>query len=435
MKKIKPSLVNFSDKQKEYFFRAKARWNLKVGAVRSGKSFVDTQLIIPLRIYERKGLKGLNVIIGVSRETIERNVLQPMRETYGEELITAINSSTNKCHILGEEVYCLGAEKESQVAKLQGMSIKYCYGDEVAKWNSNVFEMLKSRLDKSYSCFDGSLNPEAPTHWLKKFIDDDKLNKYVQHYTIFDNPHLPKEFVEALCQEYQASEVSYNRFILGQWCLSEGAIYKKYADNPSRYRVSKEWLDEHPIIKINIGIDFSLGGSASDHTFVATGFTRGYKEVVVLESLRLKGTETPPDKLEKKFVEFIQYMKDKYKDYLLRYNCSFNAYCDAADQILITGLRVQAERNRLPVNIHSAKKMSINERITLVLRLIGIDRLFVSKEAETVNNALIGAVWSNKIGHEDERLDDGTSDIDTLDAFEYSLEYEYNSLLNALERG
>ena len=33
--------------------------------------------------------------------------------------------------------------------------------------------MLKSRLDKPYSCFDGACNPENPTHWLKEFIDSD----------------------------------------------------------------------------------------------------------------------------------------------------------------------------------------------------------------------------------------------------------------------
>ena len=36
---------------------------------------------------------------------------------------------------LRKPVYCLGAEKITQVAKIQGMSVKYCYGDEIAKWN------------------------------------------------------------------------------------------------------------------------------------------------------------------------------------------------------------------------------------------------------------------------------------------------------------
>lgn len=155
--------MRLSKKQNEYIVNATHRWNIKSGAVRSGKSYVDTAFVVPFRIRERAGKPGLNVVLGVSKESIERNVLQPMREIYTEELIGQINNR-NMAMICGEEVYCLGAEKVSQVAKIQGASIKYCYGDEIAKWNKEVFQMLKSRLDKPYSCFDGACNPEHPTH-------------------------------------------------------------------------------------------------------------------------------------------------------------------------------------------------------------------------------------------------------------------------------
>ena len=184
-------MLRLTIKQKEYIQKATHRWNIKTGAVRSGKSYVDTAYTIPSRIRERVGKPGLSVIFGVSRDTIERNVLQPMREIYGSGLIGTINNR-NVARICGEDTYCLGAEKVSQVAKVQGASIKYAYGDEIAKWNREVFEMLKSRLDKPYSCFDGACNPENPTHWLKEFIDSD-ADIYLQQYRLFDNPFLPKK--------------------------------------------------------------------------------------------------------------------------------------------------------------------------------------------------------------------------------------------------
>lgn len=217
-----------SPKQNEYIRNATHRWNLKVGAVRSGKSYVDTDTIIPKRIRERAGLPGLNLIMGVSRETIERNVLQPMREIYTDRLVSTINGR-NIAMVCGEPVYCLGAEKLTQVAKIQGSSIKYAYGDEVAKWNKEVFYMLQSRLDKDYSCFDGALNPESPGHWLKEFLDREDLDAYIQKYTIFDNPYLPKKFVDNLCKEYQGT-VHYRRYILGEWALAEGLIYPMYEE-------------------------------------------------------------------------------------------------------------------------------------------------------------------------------------------------------------
>lgn len=218
--------MELSDKQNEYIVNANARWNFKVGAVRSGKSYVDTAYIVPARLRAVAKEPGLAVIMGVSRDTIERNVLEPMREIYTQALVSHINNK-NQAFICGQWTYCLGAEKISQVAKIQGSSIKYCYGDEVAKWNKEIFEMLKSRLDKSYSCFDGSLNPEGPNHWLKKFLDQEDLDKYIQHYIIDDNPYLPPDYVENLKKEY-AGTVYYDRYILGKWALAEGLIYPMY---------------------------------------------------------------------------------------------------------------------------------------------------------------------------------------------------------------
>ena len=220
--------LKLTKKQNEYIRKSGARWNIKVGAVRSGKSFVDVSYVIAARIRERAGLPGLNLIMGVSKGTIERNVLQPMREIYTSELVGTINNE-NVAYVFGEPCYCLGAEKMSQVAKILGASVKYCYGDEIAKWNKQVFEVLKSRMDKEYSCFDGACNPESPNHWLKEFLDDPQLDAYIQKYIIDDNPYLPKKYVDNLKTEY-AGTVYYDRYILGEWALAEGLIYPMYQD-------------------------------------------------------------------------------------------------------------------------------------------------------------------------------------------------------------
>lgn len=216
----------FTKKQQEFFNNASHRWNFKIGATRSGKTYGDF-FWIAKRIRNRVNKEGASVILGVSKSTIERNILEPMRAKWGQDLVRTI-STDNTCYLFGDRVHCLGAEKVSQVSKIRGMSIKYCYGDEVAEWNKEVFELLKSRLDKSYSCFDGALNPEGPNHWLKQFLDSD-ADIYKQHYTIFDNPYLPSEFVEQLCKEYEGT-VYYDRYILGNWALAEGLIYPMYED-------------------------------------------------------------------------------------------------------------------------------------------------------------------------------------------------------------
>lgn len=56
-------------------------------------------------------------------------------------------------------------------------------------------------------------------------------------------------------------------------------------------------------------------------------------------------------------------------------------------------------------------------------------RLKVLSKNTVVTKAFQDAVWNDK--KPDERLDDGTTDIDSLDAFEYSVNSFYENLINA----
>lgn len=236
-------------KQSEYLREAHHRWNMKGGATRSGKTYLDYRWVIPKRIRERRNEEGLTVILGVTKATIERNVLEPMRRIYGDTLVGYIGSD-NTVSLFGEKCYALGAEKLSQVSKLRGSSIKYCYGDEVADWSEDVFNLLKSRLDKSYSLFDGTFNPKDPLHWLKQFIDSD-ADVYYQTYSIDDNPFLDPVFVSELKKEY-AGTVLYDRYILGLWAASEGALFTTYP----------QFTDDESLLYDGIAhIDAAFGGA------------------------------------------------------------------------------------------------------------------------------------------------------------------------------
>lgn len=234
-----------SSKQQEFWRECNHRWNIKTGATRSGKTYMDYYLILR-RLKAAEGKDGLNVILGNTRETIRRNVLLPMQNVYGAQRIGNIRAD-NSCYMFGQQVFVLGADNSNHVDRIRGASIKYCYGDEVTTWNREVFDMLKSRLDKEYSVFDGTCNPAQPSHWFKEFLDSN-ADIYEQNYTIDDNPFLPKSFIENLKKEYLGT-VYYDRYILGKWALAEGLIYPMYQnavetppqDEPSRYVMSLDY--------------------------------------------------------------------------------------------------------------------------------------------------------------------------------------------------
>lgn len=397
--------MTLTNKQKEFIRNANQRFNIKTGATRSGKTYLDLIYTIPERLRSRSGKSGLNAIFGVTNTTVTRNILEPMTEIWGPEMIGRINAR-NVVRIFNEDVHVIGAEKINAVSKIQGMSIKYAYCDEMARFNKELFELLKSRLDKSYSILDGTCNPDHPEHWLKKFLDTD-ADIYQQHYRIDDNKFLPPEFVRNLKKEYEGT-VYYGRYIDGLWIRAEGVIFQKFADEPERYRA--ELFGD--LMSYNIGVDF--GGNMSKHALVATGLLSNYRGIQVIASELLE-TNLDPTELNEKIIDFI------YKCEELTGRLPDNLYCDSAEQVLIRGLKTRVKAEGFTSTVRDSWKTPVNDRISLTMSLTGLDRLYYTDHAETFRSAVMQAVWDSKyIGTK--RLDDGTTDVDTLDAYEYSVE-------------
>ena len=396
-------MISLTDKQKTFWRDANSRWNIKSGATRSGKTYLD-YFRIAKKIRGAKGL-GLIMLLGNTKGTLERNILDPMREIYGPGLIGSI-SSNNTVMLFGKKVYALGADKKNQVEKIQGAAIEYCYGDEVTTWSEEVFNMLKSRLSTENSSFDGTCNPDQPNHWFKKFLDSG-ADIYHQHYTIDDNPFLPAHFVENLKKEYQGT-IYYNRFILGQWARAEGAIYRRFADDADKFLKPLATDIQH----FTVGVDF--GGNKSKHAFVCNAILSGYRGVQTVAARRLE-TDLDPEEFNQELIQFLYFILD------LTGRMPEVIYPDNAEQVLIRGIRGALERANIGVAVVDAWKMPVNDRISLMTSLIGLNRYSYTEHALPLRDALQQAVWNEKV-QETKRLDDGSSDIDSLDAHEYSIE-------------
>lgn len=398
----------FTSKQQEYFRNATHRWNIKEGATRSGKTYMD-YYVIPKRIRNVSGKEGLVLILGNTKGTLTRNIIDPLQSMYGTKLVSSIRTD-NTADLFGERCYCLGADKVSQVDKIRGSSIKYCYGDEVVTWSEDVFTMLKSRLDKSYSTFDGTCNPEGRQHWFKKFLDSD-ADIYRLKFTLDDNPTLDPKFVENLKKEYMGS-VYYDRYILGNWVNAEGVIYRRFNDKPEDFII--DGTDGLDLAFATVGVDF--GGGKSAHALECTAFSRGLNQLVTVHDYRRKDAATP-EELYKDFVGFIMECR-----MILGKVPLVDVYCDSAEQTLIAGMRAEAARKHLGVEIHNARKYPINDRIRFFTAMMGAGRYKILKGCQVTIDALSEAMWDSKNVTTSVRLDDGSTNIDNLDALEYSAE-------------
>lgn len=264
------------------------------------------------------------------------------------------------------------------------------------------------------------LNPCAPKHKIYTDYIDKYKDTYVggynyEHFTIADNLSITPQRRAEIESQYDINSIWYKRDILGMRCVAEGLVFQQYANSPEDYDVEFEEI-KNDIMFANIGIDF--GGTGSAHSFVCTAYTKRYKKIVPILSERHE-EELNPEELNEVFAKFVK------KCYNL-IGKPMNVYCDSAEQVLIRGFKTTVLREQLPVNIYNARKLPILERIKLLNKLIALGVFGVCTGANTVKIALCEALWDRD--KTDTRLDDGTTDIDTCDALEYSIEPQFADL-------
>lgn len=370
--------MKLSDKQAAFWREPYHRWNVKAGATRSGKTYLD-YFVIPRSIRERAGKPGLTVMMGNTKGTLQRNVIEPMQDIYGVQHVSSIRSD-NTATIFGERVHCLGADNKKHVDRLRGTSIKYCYGDEVVTWEQEVFEMLKSRLDKPYSRFDGTCNPKEPEHWFKEFIDSG-VDVFYQQYGIDDNPFLDAAVREALKAEHRG--VFYQRYILGEWCVAEGLVFPYFGEESSPFLIDKVG---EAFQKISIGLDF--GGTGSLNTMVAVGISGRFDSIEVLREACLpRGDRIDTERIATACADFCESVREHFGRY------DFIFY-DAADPALGNRVAAVLQTRGLPSrNVVASYKVPLEERPVTVDGLLCSGRLKINKTCTGVIRALSQLRW------------------------------------------
>jgi hypothetical protein len=187
-------------------------------------------------------------------------------------------------------------------------------------------------------------------------------------------------------------------------------------------------------------LDF--GGNQSGHSFVARGYTDNYRDVIALKSRRITAKDEKEDidsnRLNELFCEFIREVIEQYSvcvkrgDYVQYCNVE-SVFWDNAETVLGNSIRNAVEKEFPWIAVKPAKKRPINDRIRCTVKLMGAGRFFITKDCESLQTAFSDAVWDKEVKDKDERLDDGSTDIDSLDAFEYTIERDMKYLIEEVE--
>lgn len=279
------------------------------------------------------------------------------------------------------------------------------------------------------------LNPSSPHHRIySEYIDRyeaEGLNGFIHElFTINDNHAISAEQRDAFIARYRKDSVWYRRDILGQRVIAEGLIYEAFADHPEAWAVTPEELRERYYDKVrkrwrfqyvNLGVDF--GGNGSAHAFVGIGITDDW-HIAVLRSERLNAKNMTVETLTKHFMDFAEKIRKEYG----RVDA---AYCDSAEQTIIATFRQAAD-----FTVVNALKGEIIDRIRHTEQLMTAHWLcYVAETCGSLVSAWCECVWDPDEPGGWVRLDDGSTDIDSNDAWEYSMERFIPAVIQALENG
>lgn len=218
----------FSPKAKDFFENSNARLNILHGSVRSSKT-VNCSIRWITFLFD--GPPGDLFMIGKTTATLKRNVLNDLLDIVGPKNWKWVDKQQGELKLFHRRVFCIGANNEDSESKIRGATIAGAYCDEANLYPESFWAQLMARMSvKGAQCF-CNCNPDSPYHWFYKgYIRNDKIqNKKVWHFILEDNPNLDEEYVTSLKQMY--SGVFYKRYILGEWCVAEGAIYDMYASD------------------------------------------------------------------------------------------------------------------------------------------------------------------------------------------------------------
>ena len=391
--------------------------NIWEGSVRSSKTVAS---LLAWMLYVIASPEKVFLMSGKTQGTLFRNCIGG---DYGLIALSAgvaeyktDSNGLKYVQLLGNVIYCAGANDKVAYEKVRGMTIGGWYADEANLHPQSFVEeaLRRSIVSKDRRNF-WTLNPDTPEHWiyadyLDKYEKDELPGYNYHHFTLDDNPSISEERKEELKRQY--SGVFYDRYILGLRVRAEGGIYKSF-DNEKNVRPITDDI-RGSIIMAEVGIDF--GGNQSATAFNLVGYTAGMQKVYVLDEF-YDTVNAGTTSLKNNFRLHIEKWKAIYP-FLA------DVFCDSSESLLIKTLRNMA----LPVNVRTAWKREIIDRIRLEDMLISTGRLIIGEHCTHTISAFKNAVWDES-EQDDVRLDDGTTNIDSLDATEYCLERHMKELI------
>ena len=433
------------------------------GAIRTGKTvftscgFFDWAEQVCLNTPKESRPQGWNKfnVIGATKYTIKDNAIDPIidyalnkrgyiKVSYGNHMqrykrSLFINDMNGTVTFKTDRTYFsfkyFGMNNKRSVLTFQGGTRRGTLIDESALME---VEMIEKAIGRNITFADHKIfmtcNPEGDDshEFYRQYVRGGKYKGIlVVQFTLLDNPIFTQGDVDRFYKLF--TPVMFKRRVQGLWVRDSGAIYKKFDE---RVHVDNfyESVNDMTYAELTVGVDY---GEVDATVFTLTGFKKGMSGVDVISTYYHKNSDESEKDINEYVDDFFEWITKHYSKFRKR----ITIYVESASNGVTFYKVLKKRAMQLGIRwlifrlvnkskrLHTSKS-AIKERIDVYNVMLGADFIRIERQCKNLVLATKKSVWKDD---EEERLDDKTVDIDSLDSFEYSFVNRIPDIIKRIE--
>lgn len=307
--------------------------------------------------------------------------------------------------------------------RLQGGTYRSIFIDEAPLMSNETIENITGRC----STFDDwkivmTGNPEGnDSHpFYETYLSGNNKVLYI-HFTMLDNPLNTQDKIDYFKSIF--TETMYRQKVLGEWVAVEGMVYP--ITPTIRERPKDDNGNDLKFDYIHFGLDY---GESDATTVVAVGVIGDtYYIFDQYYHSGKNGDKKTILEYRDEIGEWLNniYNKEQTKMTMFVETSPVTVYSlFASDKNINRNIKI---KKAIKQKTNSKSKDSIQERIDVTNVLINSGHLIITDDSLQIVKAFKNAKYKDN-----KRLDDGSSDIDSLDAFEYAIKPDFNYLIKKM---
>lgn len=369
------------------------RYSLHVGPYGCGKTYA---LCLGFGLYlKNTPPSNLGFLLGAKTAYLAKsNLGDQLSDLFGSDFKLTSSLSDGKTKdatLFGHRIYFGGMNDKDAIKRILGKSYKGILFDEITSLSADQFDQLQGRLRGSdFHWFEGSCNPQSPTHWLKLRLDEDVDNRYnLVNWTMHDNiTPKAKQYYDGLIYDFRNQPSMLARYVYGEWSAADNLVYG------DTFNLKEHVIDDAELIGaqykyFKIGVDF---GMENPTVALLCGVMVGGEHVILKEWYK------PHAKNLDECVGSIIAM------YISSPGRVKAVYVDPSAAVLIKGLNQGGLWNVKKAN------NDVIDGIQSVNTLLSSNRLYIAKSCEHTINEFLTYSYSKKDGEVVEKTNDHCMD-------------------------